>query len=170
MKTIETKTPIFLFEMSKLKDEVLTAISTMGGSSIMGKTQQISNSDWHLDSGYLRPYFQIIEEQLAIVCNKVSKKTDLNGLFVKNYWFQQYERGDYHSWHNHGDSAYSGIYYVELPDSNTATTFRTMGREFQIEVSEGDLLIFPSCFSHCSKPNRTGKRKTIVSINLGINN
>jgi hypothetical protein len=170
MEIIETKTPIFLFEMSELKDEVLTAINTMDRYSIIDKVQQISNSDWHLGSEYLRPYFQIIAEQVSSFCDEVSKKTESKELVIKNYWFQQYENGDYHSWHNHGDSAYSSVYYVELPDSSIATTFRTMGQEFQIKVSEGDLLIFPSYFSHCSKPNKTGKRKTIVSINLGIKN
>jgi len=86
-------------------------------------------------------------------------------LYIQNFWHQQYEQGDYHGWHTHGDAIYSSVYYAELPEGS-ATTFRINGEERQFDVQEGDYIVFPSFIEHCSKPNNTGTRKTIVSLNL----
>ena len=168
MKIIETKAPIFVFEMADMKDEILTAIESMGTHSLIDDRQQISNSDWHLNANYPRPYYDMIFPCINENLSELNTKMKCNIIDIDNYWFQQYESEDYHSWHHHGKCTFSSVYYVELPEQ-TSTTFEYMGNEFEVDVEEGDYLIFPSYLRHCSKPNKTGKRKTIIALNLNIN-
>jgi ectoine hydroxylase-related dioxygenase (phytanoyl-CoA dioxygenase family) len=46
--------------------------------------------------------------------------------------------------------------------------FEYMGEEFQIDVKEGDYVVFPSMLKHCSKPNETQERKTIIALNINV--
>ena len=170
MKIIETKAPIFVFEMPDMKEEVLTAIESMGTHSLIDKGQQISNSDWHLNVNFVRPYYDMINSVIAEKLDEVNKKIkNTTPLVIANFWFQQYEQGDWHQWHFHGGCTFSSVYYVELPEK-TSTTFEYMGNEFQVDVKEGDYIVFPSYLRHRSKPNNTGKRKTIIALNLNISN
>jgi hypothetical protein len=83
---------------------------------------------------------------------------------IKNIWFQQYAKGDGHSWHRH-DGVFSSIYYVDLPDGASLTTFRFQGKEFEVDVREGQILTIPSFFEHCSKPSKSVNLKTVIAFN-----
>jgi hypothetical protein len=90
---------------------------------------------------------------------------------LQNFWFQQYESNDYHSWHNHFQSTYASVYYVELPDASVATEFKNpvTGEIIKPSVKEGDILTFPASIIHRSPPNNSGGRKTIIAINTIAN-
>ena len=168
MKIIETKAPIFIFDLPDNKEEILKAIESMGTHSLIDKTQQISNSDWQLNSNYPRQYYDIVRPLVEKRFPEIEEKTKSNKIKIENYWFQQYNPGgDYHAWHHHGSSTYSSVFYVELP-KGSSTTFDYMGDEFQVDVEEGQYLVFPSYLRHCSKPNKTKERKTIIALNLNI--
>lgn len=151
----------------ELKPKILDAIGQMGTHSMFYQEQRISNSDWHLNPQTKRPYYEIV---YPIIEKHIhSLKTSLNmdyELIVTNYWFQQYEKKDCHPWHTHGACVFSSVYYVELPSDASKTKFRMLGKEFELDVMEGDILTFPSFYEHCSAPNNSNKRKTIVSFNL----
>jgi uncharacterized RmlC-like cupin family protein len=93
--------------------------------------------------------------------------TDILGIaehvILSNYWFQQYENGDYHGTHVH-DTPFSSVYYIELPGESPRTTLKLFGKEYQIEVQEGDILTFPGFIPHESKENKN-TRKTIIAFN-----
>jgi uncharacterized protein YjlB len=167
MITHDVKTKIFVFKMSDMKKDILKAISLMGTHSIFDDAQQISNSDWHLNSGLPRPYFDIVDNEIHKCLNEIKKEEKYNKTSITNFWFQQYNQGDYHGWHNHADCVYSSVYYVELPNQ-TSTTFESNGKEFKVDVEEGDYIVFPSIFRHCSKENKTSKTKTVISININM--
>lgn len=150
-----------------MKEEVLTAIESMGTHSLIDKTQQISNSDWHLNGNFVRPYYPIILPHIQDCLSELSAHLNSDLIEIDNYWFQQYEPSDYHSWHWHEKTTFSSVYYTELP-GKTSTTFESMGKEFQVDVEEGDFLVFPSNLRHQSKPNNTKHRKTVVALNLNI--
>jgi hypothetical protein len=82
-----------------------------------------------------------------------------------NIWFQQYKKSNQHSWHRHKLSIFSNVYYVDLHEESSKTTFRFLGKEFHVEVKEGQILTFPSFLEHCSKPNASDKIKTVISFN-----
>lgn len=169
------KVPILIYKVknhNKLKDVILYNIDKMGNHSLNEKFNEhkqascISNTDWHLDSNLFRPYYDticpIIKNNINVLKRKLKLNCDLN---LVNYWFQQYQNGDYHEWHNHY-GYYSSIYYVELPKDSVKTTFKIMDKKYEFEVTEGDIISFPSMLYHKSKPNKSNKRKTIVSFNL----
>lgn len=150
-----------------MKPQLLADIASMGKHSLIENDQHISNSDWYLPSNRQRPYFDKIKDiffdlkDQIIADFKYSETT--NNL---SYWFQQYEKGDYHGWHVHFGCMFSSIYYLDLPEGTAKTTFKVLNEEFQVDVKEGQILTFPSCFNHCSKPNQSDKVKTVIVVNF----
>jgi hypothetical protein len=88
--------------------------------------------------------------------------TDLS---VYNYWFQMYSKGDWHAWHNHLGANFSNVYYLNLPEGAAKTTFKILGKEFSIEVKEGQVLSFPGIVNQCSKPNPSEEPKVVIAFN-----
>ena len=91
-------------------------------------------------------------------------------ILIKNIWFQQYKKGDSHSWHTHPDCMLSNIFYLEKPPGTDTEFFNYETQQLYapIKVDEGSLLVFPSYISHRSKPNPSDKRKTIISFNTNL--
>lgn len=174
MEIIEIKAPIYKFKVfnhSIRKQELLDSIQNMGIHSCIvsnpKSNQRISNTDYHLRSDIPKNYISIIQELLSESLNEFSQMMD-SELDMKEGWFQQYEKGDEHGWHDHPDCQFSSVYYVELP-KDTQTRFKDYnGEEFTIDVSEGDYIIFPSFLYHRSAPNTSDDRKTIYANNINL--
>ena len=90
-------------------------------------------------------------------------------------WYQKYYKGVQHQVHTHGHSGWSSVIYVEFdPKVHEATQFYSPFRNvwngnleiFNPPVEEGDMVIFPATVMHEANPNRSDKRRTIVSYNL----
>jgi hypothetical protein len=170
MKRIPQTCEFYLYDVpdhAELKEKILRGISDMGSHSLVEGQEKISNTDWHLGSGYDRPYFNHL---IPLFNAHLTNVMDLSGvpkhtpLTLNNYWFQQYAEGDYHKWHIHQNSMFSNVYYVDLPEGASKTSFSFAGESFEVDVKEGQILTFPGCFLHCSKPNPVGV-KTIISFN-----
>jgi mannose-6-phosphate isomerase-like protein (cupin superfamily) len=171
MKEIPQTYPFYLYDVpihSEIKSLILEGIKSMGTRSVTTAGQQISNTDWYLSERYPRPYFEYLKLVTDVHLNLIMQATDFCNADIElkllNYWFQQYEESDRHSWHIHEYSVFSNVYYVDLPNGAAKTTFKVSGKEFEVEVAEGQILTFPSCFQHCSKPNKVGT-KTVISFN-----
>jgi hypothetical protein len=82
---------------------------------------------------------------------------------------QQYYKKDTHDWHNHNCS-WSAVYYVELSKDSPRTQLIEPYSSNIItpNVNEGDILIMPGNVEHCSPPNQSDNRKTIISFNFII--
>jgi hypothetical protein len=162
--------PFLIFEVKDhylIKEKILDSIQEMGTYSFVNKEQSISNSDWHLGSDFNRLYAQYIEKVVLDVVEFVNKKFNYEEkLTARNYWFQQYEYGDWHFWHIHKHSLFSCSYFIDLSSDNPKTSFELFGEEFEVDVKEGMVLIFPSFLKHCSKPNKSKHKKTILAFNM----
>jgi hypothetical protein len=160
--------PIFIRKIknhSQIKNQVLDTLQGMGKfSNTIPGIQKISHTDFHLSPRMARPYFSIIE---PILREHHTLLTDLlkikETVILANYWFQQYELGDYHGIHVH-DAPFSSVYYVDLPNTSPKTTFNLFGKEYHVDVEEGDILTFPGFIPHHSKEN-TEATKTIIAFN-----
>lgn len=155
-----------------LKQKILTEIKKIGiHSSIVENNNSLYNTDWELSPSYPRPYFPIVqplfEEQNKKICNLYGDKTRAISL---TYWFQQYAFGDFHEWHLHGKCLFSSVYYVELAEESSKTRFNFLGKEFEMDVKEGQILSAPSFLLHCSKPNKSKQIKTIIAFNTDLQN
>jgi hypothetical protein len=151
---------------AELKEKILKGISDMGAHSFVEGLDKISNTDWHLKPDTYRPYFPHLHPLLVAHVRRVGQLVGVpeGVLNISGYWFQQYAQGDYHGWHIHENSVFSNVYYVDLPEGASKTSFSLGGKEFEVSVKEGQILTFPSCFLHCSKANSAGV-KTVVSFN-----
>jgi len=172
MKIDFLQMPIVIYNIenhNELKLQILKSIEEMGMHSLIEphNNQSISNTDWHLNKDFFRPYYNYVNNLIVQTASSLKENLKLDcNLFLSNYWFQQYKNGDYHVWHNHTDSYYSCVYYVELPEKSLKTTFKIIDKEYDFDVSEGDIICFPSLIYHQSKKNLSNKTKTIVSFNL----
>ena len=179
MEIIEVKTPIYKFhckEHSENKQAILDAIKEIGTFSMMTNSgsdcQIIHNTDYHLSNVFLseekRTYMPIVISMIKDHLSKLTSIYDNNEVFISSGWFQQYEKGGRHSWHTHGHCQLSSVYFLELPEDGQTRFKDHIGNIFTVNVEEGDYIVFPSSFLHCSLPNKSDKRKSIISFNLNI--
>lgn len=150
-----------------VKQSILSSIKSMGVHSMEEPPiQAIFNCDWHLPNTYQRAYLNavlpIINQHNLAVQRALGH---IRAVQTDNIWFQQYREGNFHSWHVHPKAMFSNVYFVELPSKTIATTFRVMGKEFQVDAEEGDILTFPSFYEHCSKTNDLEGIKTVIAFN-----
>jgi hypothetical protein len=156
-----------------IKNHLLESINKLGTHSLVeiypSGGQQLANTDWHLSPKFRRNYFNlispIIENHSKSVVNELKLPFDL---MCQTFWFQQYGKEDFHSWHVHQDCLYSNVYYVDLPDGASKTSFKFLDEEFEVDVKEGDILTFPGSALHCSKPNKSDKIKTVITFNTTV--
>lgn len=162
-------------EYHKLNKEIINIIDSRVSTPVFDKGDSISDTDfftysWEKEAPYmaiLRPYIDKCLKEFTKSSIYGSKNGDV--LYLDNHWFQQYNKGDRHSWHTHGKCTYSSVYYVELPNSSIGTKFIGPNGPIDIKVQEGDFILFPSYLSHCSPINLSDSRKTVISINLTTN-
>lgn len=175
MKTAHIQAPVFMSSMpdfQEVKPKLLAAIASMGIHGLPENEtydQKIYNTDYYLPRETDRPYWPLLTEFITEHNNKIIKDNEYANWAVDVFWFQHYNTGDYHGWHVHGGSAFTNVFYVNLPDKTTRTMFKFGDKEFNFEVSEGDLITFPSYLLHCSKPNTNLLPKVVVSFNTQIN-
>lgn len=173
MKTHLLELPIIVKKFDqhqKLKTKILFEIEKMGKHSMHEphNNQCISNTDWHLHNNYIRPYLDTVSPIFDNIAHELKKDLDLvlpQDISITNCWFQQYEHGDYHDWHVHLNCFYSIVYYVELPNAASKTSFNVLGKEIEYDVVEGDILCFPGLIPHRSKCNLSPNRKTVLTAN-----
>ena len=97
----------------------------------------------------------------------VRPETGLNyQIHVDMMWFHRMDKGDYDNWHNHSLCQWVGVYYVDLPEGEQTLLQDYEGNVFKPDVSEGQLIIFPSSYIHKS-PKVTG-RKTVINFNFNV--
>jgi len=150
---------------NKIKKKLLNLIKEIPQNTIKEAEDNISHSDYYLPRNFKRNYldyfYENINEHMQMLCNIFYSKT----WSIKSSWFQQYCKGDSHGWHNHGESSFAGIYYLEMPDKSMTTEFLNKA---EVVVKEGDILIFPSYLYHRSKKNSLEKRKTVIAFNCSF--
>ena len=150
-------------ESKNIKSKLLKYIEDMPGQSY----GQVTRTDWDLPKDYVKPYVKYFVNILKPYMKPVTKKMYAKNWVIHNMWYQQYYKNSHHEWHTHPWVQFSSVYYVELPDERYATQFKNpVNNEiFQLNVKEGDLLIFPSALIHRSPKIKSNKRKTIISFN-----
>lgn len=149
------------------KSAVLESIDAGGRYSVMDSGQKISNTDWHLPVTHPKTYWEHLAPKVMAHNQLLIDHFGFHSAEVTDFWFQQYEIGDYHGFHNHPGCCFSSVLYVELGDTTPRTTFAWAGSNFEVAVNEGDIVSFPSFLCHTSKINQSA-RKTIISFNSKV--
>jgi len=151
---------------NNIKLPLLDLISKIPKTIIKEKGDTISHSDFYLpktlDRKYLDYFYQNINDHMSMLCEVFNSRE----WSIKSGWFQQYTQGNSHNYHNHGESQFAGVYYLELPNKSMTTEFLDGSK---VEAKEGDIIIFPSYKYHRSKKNTSQKRKTVIAFNCSFN-
>ena len=170
----EVKLPIVVSEFSdhkRLKPILLEAIQKTEFTNANGGSQDnITRTDWFCNKNHDGAgYFDILKPSLDAHLMDVYSKLHYNSVKYSGVWFQQYNNLDEHSYHRHDFTHWTNVYYLELPNGCPGTTVLDpfdYSTEFTPDVYEGYILTMPSILAHCSKPNISNKRKTVISFNI----
>lgn len=154
----------------KIKRDVLDAIDQMGRIPRITDNgrEKLSHTDWHLSEDTPRTYWDIVSPHINDINASISSRLQYASYFVSNFWFQWYEQGDYHKFHTHPICTFSNVYYVQLTNSNPKTQFLLNGQVFEIAVTEGDVLTFPSFLAHEAPVNKSSTPKVVIAFNTNF--
>ena len=127
--------------------------------------ENISKTDWNLPKKLKRKYLDYFYPNISkSLMDNLQVYYKSKSWRISNAWFQQYEKNSYHEYHNHTQTNFTNVYFLELPDTNFKTILKIENKEYEYKVKEGQLITFPAHLLHTSKPNGD-KRKTIISFN-----
>ena len=159
-------------EHLKIKDSILSEISNNIDEKLEIKDgyyiDSISKLDWYNCRDFTRKWVNIFMPLFTDELIKIMKSMAYNQIELYQVWYQQYLEGDRHGWHIHGNH-YTGVYYLEFPKgcSKTEVCSPFNFNKKQIDVQEGDMIVFPAHFIHRGMPNLKS-RKTIISFNFDV--
>jgi hypothetical protein len=129
----------------------------------------ITKTDWNLAETQ-RDWVTYINEPLTKNLLEMYNHLGYDGFTITQIWFQQYLVGSEHGWHTHGTN-FTNVYYLELPEGTPKTQLINPYNQkdiIEVDVKEGDLLIFPAYVLHKAPKNESDKRKTIISYNVNV--
>lgn len=165
------------FQFSKhleMKNSMLQMISDQSPETLVVKDgyygDNISKLDWSNATDFSRPWVSYFKPYLDGLLNDVATVCGYIDCQVNEIWFQQYQESDTHGWHTHG-SNFTGVYYLDLPNDAPKTQIVNPFNQEQIlvpEITEGDILIFPSYVIHRAPKIKENINKTIVSFNCNF--
>lgn len=167
--------PIFtipIVEHLSIKDKALSLIAADAGVSANDQDNNISKTDFFLDSTVEPEYgkfvLPIIFPYIYRTLNTYIYSCDVT---IRRYWYQQYKINESHNLHIHGDTTWACVYYLELPDNGSKTTFQDLISKnyYTPNVEEGEILLFPAFLPHTSLPNNSSQQKTVIVCNIFCN-
>lgn len=165
--------PIFkrkIKDHSEFKDSALIAINNQK-ARIQANDLDIM-SDYDIDRDVPRPYMDFIEDRIYDTLTEFTREMKgafFQGFEVRNFFYQQYTKNQYHSWHCH-DCQFSGVYYLDMPSGTPKTEYRDPFTDdvHEFDIEEGDVVAFPSFLIHRAPPNMIDIPKTIISFNFNF--
>ena len=128
----------------------------------------ITKADWYNSRDTNREWFKYLVEPLVEQLKEMYLELGYDGFSINEMWFQQYLENSEHGWHSHS-SNFTNVYYLELPEGTPKTQIVSPYDQktiIEVDVEEGDLLIFPSFTLHKAPINKSQNRKTIISYNI----
>lgn len=175
----------------EVKSLVLKEIAMKSGSSHTNQSGDfLYHLDYYslLHEEKFKDLKEWIEEQGEIFVRDVMGHYLQEKMITTDSWVNICERGGKQHAHNHVNSLISGVYYVSKNDSHSSTYFvrkESMGavnsvtattptislpfekqtefnQEGEMQVNEGDLVLFPSTVLHGYKTNYEDDRVTIA--------
>ncbi len=107
--------------------------------------------------------------------------------YITNSWITKKERGQFHNWHNHPNSAFSGVFYINVEGSDSKLWFKGTPQfspfnleyhhsnfnlynstKYWIPVQTGTMVIFPSHIEHSVNPNNFYDNRIVIGFNSFI--
>ena len=158
-----------IIEHDVIKPILLDCIEKHDSFHMDGPGEKISKTDWNKNNGQY--YGELFKKTITPYLEKLGKSICCEKPIIHDYWFQQYYKGDIHDWHIHGYCQYICVYFLELTDTKEKTEFlngRTGQLVENINVKEGQFLVFPSNYIHRSPIINSNFRKTVIAFNISF--
>lgn len=160
-------TSVFDFH-SKHKNYLLDLISRSKFESPVNHDCEvnITKTDWMYSRNFKRPWVYLIKEDLEYSLKKMVQECGYEDLHIKDIWFQQYTNTSEHGWHVHSAN-FTGVYYLDMPKDSPKTKIIEpyTNQVIELDIHEGDIVMFPSYVIHKAPKNFSGETKTIISFN-----
>lgn len=154
-----------------LKKDMLHAIETQEAvEDLVGPNNNIYKCDWHsarFDPN--REWLKIFRPNLNQHLIDWKNNFGYDNFVIHEIWFQQYDTNSKHAWHVHGAN-FTNVYYLDLPEGSPKTEYinPVTKQLHQFDVSEGDIITFPSWLIHRAPINLGKEMKTIISWNMDV--
>ena len=132
----------------------------------------------------LQPYYTWLLEKVKEYAFVELKYPPSTNISLQNAWFQQYFSGGYVTAHNHPDSIFTTVLYLEIPTDSSFIMLKDPYYDHKLKyskdgsdewlwqtlkVKESDLFIFEGGVVHKTNPNTTNNDKWCLVTNIGIN-
>lgn len=148
------------------KEKILSSLPDLTDTHII--TNHGINSNYTDYFDYTKPsyYDTIIEcvsNELTYFKTKIDRDID-----VFSMWFETSQKFQHHQPHTHGDCGYSSVLYVSFDKKYHQATKFYLDEEYQPNIDEGNLIIFPSNVLHEAPQNTSEIPRTIVSFNIKL--
>lgn len=157
---------------NKVKQKLLSDIDISAHEKLEADDQYYSDNihklDWHKNKDFERPWVKQFLPFLNTQIYTMIKPLGFENFTLPLLWYQQYLENGKHGWHVHSGN-YTGVYYLEMPKESPKTQIvdpSNMNNVIDLNVQEGDFVIFPSFVIHRAPKNKSHKRKTIISFNI----
>lgn len=175
MNKIKIECPCLIknFDYHKeIKQNLLNLINQSNYSPLNdpGCETDITKTDWHLSKDFNRPWVKYLSNFLLDPMLQIYKDLGYDGYTLHELWFQQYEQLSGHGWHTHSAN-FTNVYYLDMPDDAPKIQIVNAYNQVEIvelDVKEGDIVVFPSFVIHRSPKNLSNNKKTIISFNTNI--
>jgi hypothetical protein len=134
-----------------------------------GSNKHISKVDWFKSKDFIdRDWIRLMKPIIDSYNSVMGAAVGYENPSLEVLWYQQYQKANYHYWHTHSGQ-FVGVYYAELPPNSPKTELVIpfgQNTKIEVDVKEGDIMIFPSCVIHQAPQIKDDNRKTILSWNF----
>lgn len=154
----------------ELKNLLLEQIKNAEYQNVIdsGCDTNILKADWHIAANFKRPWVEFLTPYLKNPVLEIYNNLGYDGYTLHELWFQQYGINSSHGWHTHS-SNFTNVYYLEMPADSPKTKIVNPYNQtdiIEVQVEEGDILVFPSFVIHKAPRNLSNQQKTIISYNI----
>ena len=155
--------------------------------------ERSNKGGWHsknfelaVEDSIQKEFAVIVQQYILNVFQNYGWKTENKNIRIKEMWAIINKEGNFNVLHTHPNCYLSAAYYVKAPencgrfqveDPNIAKRHsypeilakNELNSEVAgINISEGDLLIFPAYLPHKVKKNESNKDRIVISFNVDI--
>ena len=145
----------------ELQDKILMAIETTK-ENYDCHYSTMSFSDYKIPGPHL--YRKLVKEAVEPHIKDYIHRWGCSNYRVGNTWFAEYHDGATFGWHTHEGCNLSAVIQLVLDDPANGTQLR---EPFDVDLKEGDLVIFPAMMPHQS-PVVSAGNKIVVGINFDM--
>ena len=138
---------------------------------------------WVLDEPPFSNFKKILQSHVDVYAKEIFKYTDCE-VYITTSWLNINPTNSYHNLHTHTNSIFSGVYYITLPPGAPFLSFTSPRRPalaivpeewnehnspyWTLEVTEGELVIFPSEVFHEVLTNFSNTTRISLAFNTFV--